>query len=323
MNAAARKARNPWTGLPALAFALMLGPQAPAWAGVLVLEPAENSPAMRTSQQTLINEFTSDRANPPLTRLDWPRLPPDQRATRLSGEVDLVIAFGSGPASEVLNQAGSAPVLVLYARRAELARMAALAPKRVSGIYLDQPYRRILATARALSPSGPIGILLGAGSGPWLTAPLEEAAAQSGQTLNLRQLRPGDSPLRVFERLLSSSTSIVALPDPEVFNNQTQQNLLLNAYRHHVPVIGYSEQMVKAGALAAVYTDPVLLGRQAARLAKRLLAERGQVPALEFPEDYALAVNYQMARTLNLPQTNEDLLRQAIVRTESAQRKTP
>lgn len=312
MTSGARKAgHGKWLG--ALLAAVLASLATVAGASVVVLEPPANSVAMQTAEQTFLNEFTSDSTNPRLMTLDWSRLSAPERLARLNKDVTLVVTFGVDAATEVLHTLPEHKVMVLFARRADLERLRAKWPGRLTGITLDQPYRRLFALARVLSPDGHAGILLGPETAPWLSADLERAAYTAERPLNLLRLRPGDSPLRLFERLLLGSSVVLAVPDPAAYTNQSLQNQMLTAFRHRVPVVGHSEQMADAGALVALYSDPVRLGRQGARLAKQALSG---MPPVEDPEDFALVVNYQVARNLGLAQASEGVLRDALVRAD-------
>ncbi|MBI2382060.1 MAG: hypothetical protein HYV16_15000 [Gammaproteobacteria bacterium] len=319
--------------LPALGLALLLAlGSGLAWAQgeagldagsnapmneVLLLDGPESSPAAETAEQSFENEYRSVPGLPPLVHADLDLLPAERRLARLN-RARLAVSFGLRPAAEALRLRPDLPLVLLLARKLELDRLRAGQDARITGIYLEQPYRRALAAAQALGADGSVGILLGAESAPWLSESLEDAARQVGMPLRLRRMRPLDSPLRQFEALLKTCTAIVAQPDPAVFSSQNLQALMLNAYRHRVPVIGFSEAMVQAGALAAVYNDPVLLGRQAAQLVRRSLSET-PMPPPEYPTQYGLTLNYQVARNLGLAQLSEDALRRAILRHEPGQ----
>lgn len=316
-----KQALKAWWAGCALALA-MAKAMTPAAATVLVLNNT-GSDAYAAAARTFENEFGSIATNPALTYADLDRLSPEERNQRLGEPHELILALGPEAVARSLELETTVPVLALFVRRAEMERQNQRHPGRLTGIYFGQPPSRVLAMARALGVNEGIGILLSAESAPWLSEPLLQASADTGQDLLLWRMRPTDSPLRQFESLLERSKLIVALPDPGVYNSQNLQSLMLNAYRHRLPVIGYSSAMVKAGALAAVYSDPVLLGRQAAALAQRLLARPDALPPPEYPSQYALAVNYQVARSLALTGINEDVLRQAIVRQENPQKRTP
>lgn len=306
--------------------AALLGLALCAWDGraraeadaVLLLGSAGESPVVLAAEQSFENEFASDPATPRLERLDLDRVEARDRPLRLAGR-RLAVAFGLKPAQEALSHRPDLPLVILFARKTELDPLLAAPEARITGIYLDQPYHRPLAAAQALARDGAIGLLLGPRSAPWLAGPLEAAGKRLGARLVLRALRPGDSPLRQFEYLLKDCAAVVAQSDADVYSGTTLPSLLLNAYRHRVPVVGSSEAMVTAGALAAVYTDPVLLGRQAAALAKRSVGAAA-LPAPEHPAQYALAVNYQVARSLGLAQLSEDMLRRSIQRHEAVAR---
>lgn len=307
--------------IPAYRLVLLLGAVLwllPAYAApkpnVLLLLPPQGSEAISAAERIFANDFQA-----PLQRqlLSANELRAQQK--QAYEKADLIVSFGANLAAELLASTHHPKLLVLFARRAELDPLVRRYPGRVSGVYLNQPYRRLLAAGRALKPDAVAGSLLGPSTAPWISTTLQQTANAHGAELRLLRMRIGDAPVKVFERLLEEVGLVVAIADPAIFNASNLQSLLLAAYQRDVPVVGYSQAMVDAGAVASVHSDPVLLGRQAASLALRMLSD-ADLPAAEYPRDYLLAINYQAARTLKLAPLNEALLRAAITEADNRER---
>lgn len=104
-----------------------------------------------------------------------------------------------------------------------------------------------------------------------------------------------------LNRALQESDAFIAVADNVVSNRKTVQNLLLTTYRQKVPVIGYSRAYVRAGALAAVYSTPEQIGRQAGELVGGLMKkEKWSLPAPLHPRYFSIEVNREVARSLGI-----------------------
>jgi ABC-type uncharacterized transport system substrate-binding protein len=102
-----------------------------------------------------------------------------------------------------------------------------------------------------------------------------------------------------IDRVLSEADTLLALPDPTVFNAATIPNILLAAYRREVPMLGFSPAYLKAGALLAVYSTPAQMAASAIDALKAALAGR-PLPPPRHPREYTVAVNRHVARSLGL-----------------------
>ncbi len=132
---------------------------------------------------------------------------------------------------------------------------------------------------------------------------LHDRAVDGAQSLN-----------DALESVLNESEVLFVLADAEVYNAGTIRNILLTAYRKQIPLVGISQAYVKAGALCAVYTTPEQIAEQASGMIQRY-AETGRLPAAQYPSNFEVSVNMQVARSLDLHIKDADQLRDEIRRT--------
>jgi len=98
---------------------------------------------------------------------------------------------------------------------------------------------------------------------------------------------------------IAQTDVLLALPDGAVYNNENFRNILLSTYRHKQGVIGFSSDMVKAGALGTTYSEIEDINTQVAEIAAAYV-DGGQLPAPQFPRYFRSIVNEGVARSLDI-----------------------
>ena len=76
---------------------------------------------------------------------------------------------------------------------------------------------------------------------------------------------------------------------------------------------------MQAGALAGVYSNTQQLAKQAAEIAVDSQAAPGLLPAPQTPKYFSIAVNYQVAKSLNIIMMDENLLHEKMLEIENPQ----
>jgi len=170
-----------------------------------------------------------------------------------------------------------------------------------SAVFLDQPLSRSFGLITRLLPNARrVGVLMSPDTQS-LEGELRRTAQLHGLTLVSSVSESSDDVGSALKRLLESADVLLALPDPMVYNNRTIFSVLLSTYRNRIPVVGYSEGIVKAGAVAAVYTTTENIGIELAQLTQQLLTRgMSSLPPPHFPARADIAVNWQVARSLGM-----------------------
>lgn len=184
----------------------------------------------------------------------------------------------------------------------------------IDAVFLDQPIQRQVALARLLVPQAKyLGTLYGESSQIYQTE-IEEYAQQYGFLTLSDFLREEGNPVQTLTPLLERSQVFLALPDSTLFNRTVTKWLLYISLRNRVPLIGFSESYVDAGALIGVYSTPE---QQAQQVAETLSAIRqGRSPVQAFPQYFTLKVNSNTERTLRMRLPSLDQLSQALLQEE-------
>jgi len=98
---------------------------------------------------------------------------------------------------------------------------------------------------------------------------------------------------------IAQTDVLLALPDSAVYSTESIRNILLSTYRHKQGVIGFSADMVKAGALATTYSEVEDINAQVAEIVGSYVAG-GELPAPQFPRYFHTIVNEGVARSLDV-----------------------
>lgn len=132
-----------------------------------------------------------------------------------------------------------------------------------------------------------------------------ETTARHGEALGLRlhvrRVETSRDLPDALDSLESRVGVLMGVTDPEVLNPMTAKPILLFSFRNRIPLVGLSEQWVKAGALYALGRDYVDIGRQCAEMASRILAGTpvSDIPP-QPPRKVAYSINVKTARHMKI-----------------------
>jgi putative ABC transport system substrate-binding protein len=273
-----------------LLAALALG----ARAGEVLVLSSESSPAYQEAAEAVVAELgRREVLQLSLTELPVYRGPSPR----------LYVALGTEACGQLAGKSLSAPVLCTLLPRASFERVLREAGRRAgasfSALYLNQPPGRQLDLIRlALPQARRVGVLWGPDS-VVNEAALEAAAQARGLRVVGVPVRPDEPVFAGLKKILDESDVLLALADPQIYNSNSIQNILLTSFRAQVPMLAFSPAYVRAGALMAVHSTPRQIGQQAGVLARGVL--QGQpLGQPQFPLQFDVSVNEHVARSLGL-----------------------
>lgn len=173
--------------------------------------------------------------------------------------------------------------------------------RNVTGIEMDVPAERYLSLCGKQLGGKRVGII----HNPAKTGALVQEARQTAERLGITLVvRRADDPREAVRELSSLQGKVDALwllPDPTVVTRDTMDAFARFSLQHRVPVVAFAAKYLQQGAVAAIEVDPAEMGRQAGRMARRILD--GASPQAETPEHPAktrLKVNQSVARHLGI-----------------------
>ena len=226
------------------------------------------------------------------------------------------VAIGAAAAAELLHQDAAKPTLSIMVPSTTYSRLLEQRPaaegrneqRRYAAIYMDQPAERQINLARLVQPDvKSIGTLFDEGSEK-LARSLVVTALNSGLKFSALQLNEKDNPLVALREMYSQIDLYIAVPGEFIFNRSIAKWMLYLSLRNKKPLLGFSEEFVHAGALAAVYSTPQDIGRQAGELIGAYLETGRFDGASGFPAYFRVSVNRNVAGLLGLDLASDDLL---------------
>ena len=234
----------------------------------------------------------------------------------LPTDTDLVIAVGIK--SALLAGNSRFPVLCVLVSKVGFEKLLHELPatrksNTFSAIYLDQPIRRQLAMVTAVLPDAKrIGLLYAASPD---VAKYRKVITDRNLELHEKKLGSTESLYHDLESVLVNSDVLLSIPDAEVYNGLSIRNILLATYRSKIPVVAFSPGLVKAGALCAVFSTPEQIAAQAVLLASQF-DSTGNLSAAQYPAEFDIMINQQVAFSLAIQIRQQNVLVQEI-KTES------
>lgn len=169
-----------------------------------------------------------------------------------------------------------------------------------SYLSMTQPLCQQFALIRLLNDEWQtVGVLLPEADSDW-THRLESCATSHQLALQVILIDQYISIIDALNSTLSESDVLLALPDASVYNAGTIKSILLTTYRHKVPVIGFSESFVRAGALAAIHSTTRQLANQTAELIKKYYINQNIKQRYIYPDDFDVSINKDVAKSLGI-----------------------
>jgi putative ABC transport system substrate-binding protein len=167
-------------------------------------------------------------------------------------------------------------------------------PLRVTAQEQLQPLRRLLPRARR------VGMLANPSSSQALVREARAAAFSVGLQLLVAKVGDAREVPKALEWLLPRVDALWLLPDATIVTDSSFRFLLLQSFRHRLPVLAFARSFVRAGALLALSPDYHRMGRAAAELLHHTLQGRLAPELTARPPPARVTVNGSTARRLGL-----------------------
>ena len=294
-------------------FACLIGcavlPLGALAASTVVIVSSERSPAYVEATEALVRELERNG----LSRYEMLQLSSSEWMDAGPITPKVIVTFGTEAAEVVAKTEPRAPVLCTLLPRSSFERVIQVSGRKpspqFSALYLDQPLSRQLELIRLTLPTARrIGVLWGADAqAQGQTGPINALARARGLELVEGTVGRNETIFPALKRILEDSDLLLAMPDPQLFNSNSIQNILLASFRARVPMVAFSPAYVRAGALVAVHVTPTQIGLQAAAIAQGVLQGKTLSGTPLYSRDFSVSVNEHVAHSLGLTLDARDL----------------
>ena len=215
-----------------------------------------------------------------------------------ASEASLVVAVGLKAALAAKLEIVDIPIV--YMMILDPSKHNLTAPN-MTGTLLEIPAERQFKILRTFLPDlHRVGTLSNSGNQAKLKDTIAQAAAQSFQL----QAFPVDSEKEVPQQLrtlLGAADALLLVPDSTVLTNESIGFILETSLARRVPVIGFSPEFTRLGALLSLSVSYGEVGRETGLLAERILDGDRKLPAKPIPiERLKITVNLKTARFLGI-----------------------
>jgi putative ABC transport system substrate-binding protein len=177
----------------------------------------------------------------------------------------------------------------------------------MTGTFLEIPLDRQVKIMRTFLPTlHRLGTLYDpAKTSSRVTEAARQATASGFQLKGFPVESEKDLPQQL-RTLLSDVEALWLLPDSTVLTNESIRFILESALARQIPVIGFSPEFTRLGALLSMSVNYGDVGRETGLLAKRILEGEGLSPPTPLPIGrLKITVNLKTARFLGMTFSNE------------------
>jgi len=221
---------------------------------------------------------------------------------------DLVLAVGIKAALAAKLEIVDIPII--YCMVLDPEKNGLNAPNMV-GIMLEVPLDRQFKEMRSVLPGlKRLGVLYD----PEKTGDLVEDARRVGKAFGVelvtRQVHSDKEIPAALRGLIPQVDAFWLIPDSTVLTEESISFLLTTTLDSNIPVIGFSPELVRSGALVGLSVNYEDVGRQAALLTRKIFSAQIKAPATFPPEKLRLALNLKTGKFLGV-QIPPDVLNRA------------
>lgn len=210
---------------------------------------------------------------------------------------DLVLALGRRALQEMAPLTGIPVVYLLVRDGGELAA----GHDNITGIdMVIPPARQLAAIAEALPTVKRVGVIHGSSGSAGFVREAEAIAAIRGLELVVAEAKDVRQVPGLLAGMVNRVDAFWMLPDPAVMTASTLEAMLHFSVDNHIPLLTFADKYLELGAVMALAFDVYEMGSQAGRLARRVAAAPGNLPAPEPPASISLRLNNKVAAKMGI-----------------------
>lgn len=239
-------------------------------------------------------------ANLPVFNLEGEAQRPESVVKAIGEEnPDMIISIGPLATRMVQDQFPDTPLvfcMVFETERFPVSR------QNTTGVFMDIAPRNLLSRMKELFPDARrIGLLYDPEKNRKKVDEAREAANSLGIALIASRVSSEKEVPGALRSLLENIDLLWLAPDSTVVTSQSLEFLFITSFENRIPIVTFSDDLVRKGAVAAFSPDYEGVGEQAANLARRVLkGEKIRDLPAQKAEKVQLSVNSMTAKKLNI-----------------------
>lgn len=228
-------------------------------------------------------------------------------------ENKFIIAVGHRSLKWLIDNKVSSPILSTFISQTAyltLTKNSVFKQGQLSAIYSDpDPDYQMRLIKKLYNYPINVAVLLSHNS-RYLRRHLKTVARKNDIDITILNVTASDNIYKVLNKI-SGSDVLLAIPDENIYNLNTIRTILLTTYRHNQAMIGFSQGMVNAGALASITTnldDMVIEIRNWIRKYRKY----NTLPKARYARFFNVKINQHVARSFKVENTNATALAKAV-----------
>lgn len=222
-----------------------------------------------------------------------------------------IVTIGPSAFSRVRQANRRAPILAMLVERSFIKDYVARNKGQISAVYYDVPLELQALIGKAVLPQATKVAIIASTETAGLYEPVVDKLPALGLQPRVFIVDTQQDLIPTLVRALSYGDFLLAGPDDRIYNPSTIKHILLTTYRRSRIVIGPSQAYVKAGSLASGYAPFPAMAEAAADKLHHYFA-KGELPVPDYPDQYSVEINSQVARSLNIPLPDKKTLEQEL-----------
>ncbi len=214
---------------------------------------------------------------------------------------DPALVFAVGLKAAKAAQLEIVDIPVVYAMVLDPAKYGLDTPN-MTGVLLEIPLERQLSALRSVLPEvRRIGALYDPAKTSTMIAEAQRLAKLDRTELITGTVSSEKEVPAALRSLLASIGALWLMPDSTVLTDESLRFILNTALEQHIPVIGFSREFARSGALLSLSVNYGDIGRQAGQLTRRLLDGRLSLPMKPVsPDRIETGINLKTAKFLGI-----------------------